>query len=126
MGGEWHLPTSGKKTERGKKGKKKRKSWTFHAAATSPGEVFLEDLAQGAKEVCQHDLYHPMDKTGFGIHLPSAKRDSEIEVMSSNFPWLPVMPETDTLTPREDDGEIAGPSHFHKNSRELLPYLLQN
>lgn len=97
---------------------------------TSPGEAFLEDLGQAAKEVCEHDLYHPMAKTGFGIHLPSAKlllpRDSEIEVMSNNFPWLPVMPETDTLTPREDDGEIAGPSHFHQNSRELLPYLVQN
>lgn len=71
-----------------------------------------------------------MDKTGFGIHLPSAKlplpRDAETEVMSSNFPWLAVMPETDTLTPREDDGEIAGPSHFHKNCRELLPDLVQN
>lgn len=78
MGGEWHLPTSGKKKKRRKK-RKKRKSSTFQAAVTSPGEVFLKDLVQGAKEVCQHDLYHPMDKTGFGIHLPSAKQIQKLK-----------------------------------------------
>jgi len=60
------------------------------------GKSCLEDLVKAVRHVCQHDLHQPMDKPGFRMHPHSAKlplsRYSETEVMSSNFPWLKVMP----------------------------------
>lgn len=131
LGGGWHLHTSGKKKQRRKKKKKTKKILNFSSCCDStwgslPGRFSTRGKRKCVNTICTIQWIKLALEFTFPVPKLPLPRASETEVMSSNFPWLPVMPETDTLTPREDDGEIAGPSHFHKNSRELLPYLVQN
>lgn len=65
-----HLPIFVKEKGGGKGKKRKSQTWliTCLEIGTSPG-----DLLKAIKYVCQHDLYHPMDKIGFRIHPQSAK-----------------------------------------------------
>lgn len=135
LGLDWEeggiCPPLAKKNQRRKKKKKTKKILNFSSCCDStwgslPGRFSTRGKRKCVNMICTIQWIKLALEFTFPVPKLPLPRASETEVMSSNFPWLPVMPETDTLTPREDDGEIAGPSHFHKNSRELLPYLVQN